>query len=146
MRPFRHLALVAAALGLLALPACSGKSATQKADDARIVRIVAGAATVDGKLEPSGLTGVVQDQGWLAGELAKKGYKLQFVDMPHAIGGPMINEGFVNKTVEFAFYGDLPAVIGASGGRRFGWSCRPTAPPTPICWFPPGPRPRPSPT
>lgn len=116
MRPFRHLALVAAALGLLALPACSGKSATQKADDARIVRIVAGAATVDGKLEPSGLTGVVQDQGWLAGELAKKGYKLQFVDMPHAIGGPMINEGFVNKTVEFAFYGDLPAVIGASGG------------------------------
>ncbi|MDB5454976.1 MAG: Sulfonate transport system substrate-binding protein [Caulobacter sp.] len=116
MAPLRHLALIAAALGLLALPACSGKSAAGKADDAKIVRIVAGAATIGGKLEPSGLTGVVQDQGWLAGELAKKGYRLQFVDMPHAIGGPMINEGFVNKTVEFAFYGDLPAVIGASGG------------------------------
>jgi len=116
MFALRTLAIAFASLGFLALSACSPQPGGKPGADEKIVRIVAGSATVAGKLEPSGLTGVVEDQGWLADQLAQRGYELRFVDMPHAIGGPMINEGFVNKTVEFAFYGDLPAVIGASGG------------------------------
>ncbi|CAN7614472.1 ABC transporter substrate-binding protein [Phenylobacterium sp. LjRoot219] len=109
----RRFAVAAFAVSL-ALGACSGQSAGQGA--LKPVRIIAGGTEVNGKYLPGGLTGVVAEQGWLKAELAKQGYDLQFQDMPHAIGGPMINEGFVNKTVEFAWYGDLPAVIGASAG------------------------------
>lgn len=106
--------VLAAVLALSTLAAaCSGG---EGAAGSKVVRIVSGGATVGGKFEPGGLTGVVAEQGWLRGQLKAKGYDLQFVEMPHAIGGPMINEGFVNKTVEFAYYGDLPAVIGASAG------------------------------
>lgn len=105
----RNTILAGVALGLAA---CSGVGEEQ----AKTVRIIAGGATVDGKYVPGALTGVVQSEKWLEQKLAEKGYTLEFVEMPHAIGGPMINEGFANKSVEFAYYGDLPAVIGASGG------------------------------
>jgi sulfonate transport system substrate-binding protein len=92
--------------------ACSGAPK----DDGKTVRIIAGGPTVQGAYVPGGLTGVVQSEKWLEQQLAQKGYRLEFVEMPHAIGGPMINEGFANKSLEFALYGDLPAVIGAGGG------------------------------
>lgn len=97
----------------LATAACSGGSS---AGEDRIVRIIAGGATVHGQYVPGGLIGVMQSDKWLEGKLKEKGYALHFVDMPHAIGGPMINEGFANRSLEFASYGDLPAVIGAGGG------------------------------
>lgn len=109
----RRFVLAAALVLSTFVAACSGG---EKATDGKVVRIVSGGATVAGKYEPGGLTGVVADEGWLREQLRAKGYELQFIEMPHAIGGPMINEGFVNKTVEFAYYGDLPAVIGASAG------------------------------
>lgn len=112
---FSRRFVVAAALALSTLVgACAGGG--EGAAGAKVVRIVSGGATVDGKFDPGGLTGVVAQQGWLRDELKAKGYELRFIEMPHAIGGPMINEGFVNRTVEFAYYGDLPAVIGASAG------------------------------
>lgn len=107
----RRIALIAAAASL-ALAACGGHHSSAL----KPLRIIAGGTEVNGKYLPTGLNGIVSQQGWLKGELAKQGYDLQFVDMPHAIGGPMINEGFVRRTVEFAYYGDLPAVIGASAG------------------------------
>jgi sulfonate transport system substrate-binding protein len=113
MTPLRRLAIAAAAFGLLLLAACSGQGA-KHAD--KLVRIIVGGTDVKGRFAPSGLSGAVASDGWLESQLAKSGFKLRFVDMPHAIGGPMINESFVNKSVEFAYYGDLPAVIGASGG------------------------------
>jgi len=102
-----------ATLATLGLAGCSKGSADGQE---KLVRIIAGGADVHGKYVPGGLTGVVQSDGWLEKRLGEKGYKLEFIDMPHAIGGPMINEGFANKSVEFASYGDLPAVIGSSGG------------------------------
>ncbi|SFR88042.1 ABC transporter substrate-binding protein [Sphingomonas jatrophae] len=105
----RNAVLALAAL----LAACSGGGAGEQP---KIVRIIAGGSTVHGKYVPGNLTGVVESEGWLKQQLASRGYALEFVDMPHAIGGPMINEGFANKSLEFASYGDLPAVIGAAGG------------------------------
>jgi sulfonate transport system substrate-binding protein len=98
------------ALALLA--ACSGGGQ----GDEKIVRIISSGKIIQGKYVPGSLGGVVDEQGWLRKQLEAKGWKLEFVNMPHAIGGPMINEGFANKSLEFAYYGDLPAVIGAGGG------------------------------
>lgn len=113
-RLFALIALSSLALSSLALlAACSGGS---REGDPKLVRIIASGRTIGGQYVPGGLGGVVQSQDWLRKELEAKGWKLEFVDMPHAIGGPMINEGFANKSLEFAYYGDLPAVIGAGGG------------------------------
>lgn len=109
----RRFAIIATTLAAIGLAACSQGSGQ---DQEKLVRIIAGGADLHGKYVPGGLTGVVQSDGWLEKQLADKGYRLEFIDMPHAIGGPMINEGFANKSLEFASYGDLPAVIGASGG------------------------------
>lgn len=113
MKFTRRFAIAAFAFSAL-LSACSGQGGGE--GGLKPVRIISGGTEVQGKYVPGGLSGVVAEQGWLKAELAKLGYELKFQDMPHAIGGPMINEGFVNKTVEFAWYGDLPAVIGASAG------------------------------
>lgn len=64
----------------------------------------------------NGLTGVVIEQGWLKGELAKRGVALAFTPVPTAVGGPLINEGFSGKRIDFAGYGDFPAIIAVSGG------------------------------
>ncbi len=98
---------------MLGQAACSREPT---AEEDKVVGIIANGTSVHGRFAPGGLTGVVHSDGWLAQQLATKGYKIEFIDMPHAIGGPMINEGFANHSLEFASYGDLPAVIGASGG------------------------------
>ncbi|MGK2287055.1 ABC transporter substrate-binding protein [Pedomonas sp. V897] len=64
----------------------------------------------------TGLTGTVIRQGWLKEELAKRGVALSFFPVPTAVGGPLINEGFAGKRIDFASYGDFPAIIAASGG------------------------------
>jgi sulfonate transport system substrate-binding protein len=64
----------------------------------------------------NGLTGVVIRQGWLKGELAKRGIQLALTPVPTAVGGPLINEGFSGKRIDFASYGDFPAIIAISGG------------------------------
>lgn len=64
----------------------------------------------------NGLTGVVIRQGWLKQELAKRGVQLALTPVPTAVGGPLINEGFSGKRIDFASYGDFPAIIAVSGG------------------------------
>jgi sulfonate transport system substrate-binding protein len=63
----------------------------------------------------NGLTGVVIRQGWLKQELAKRGVQLALTPVPTAVGGPLINEGFSGKRIDFASYGDFPAIIAISG-------------------------------
>jgi sulfonate transport system substrate-binding protein len=62
------------------------------------------------------LTGVVIQQGWLKAELARRGVQLAFTPVPTAVGGPLINEGFSAKRIDFSPYGDFPAIIAVSGG------------------------------
>jgi sulfonate transport system substrate-binding protein len=63
-----------------------------------------------------GETGVVQRDGWLKAELAKRGVGLTFTPVSSAVGGPQINEGFSGKRIDFAAYGDFPAIIATAGG------------------------------
>ena len=62
------------------------------------------------------LTGVIQRDGWLKGELAKKGVALAFTPIPTAVGAPLINEGCSAGRIDFASYGDFPAIIAVAGG------------------------------
>lgn len=87
-----------------------------KAGAAKVVNIAGIAYPYQGKQAYNGLTGVVIRQGWLKEELAKRGVELAFTPVPTAVGGPLINEGFSGKRIDFASYGDFPAIIAVSGG------------------------------
>jgi sulfonate transport system substrate-binding protein len=81
-----------------------------------VIRIAGGASFVEGKLHLTGLSSVINDQGWLAQELGKRNIRLEWFTTSHAAVGPMVNEGFANNTVDFASYGDLPSAILNAGG------------------------------
>lgn len=100
-------------LAALWLVSCSGKTG---AAQARTVTIASIAYPYHGQQTYNGLTNIVIRQGWLKSELAKRGVQLAFSPVPTAVGGPLINEGFSGKRIDFAAYGDFPAIIAASGG------------------------------
>jgi len=86
-------------------------------DKPEIVRIASIAANQDGKSVISGgQSAVLAKQGWLEQELGKHGVKFEWYPVPTAVGGPLFNEALANKTVDFASYGDFPALIAKAGG------------------------------
>lgn len=106
------LAVVAALAALFAWRSAKGGNAGA----AKVVNIASIASPYQGKQVFNGLTGVIIQQGWLKDQLAKRGVQLNFVPVPTAVGAPLINEGFSGKRIDFASYGDFPAVIAAAGG------------------------------
>lgn len=106
-----NLKFVVSALAFLLMPALA------LADDLKEVRI----ATVvydagGGKTRSIGSTGIIDDQGYLKDELAKRGIKLTWVPVSAQGVGATINEAFANHSIDFAGYGDLPSVILNAGG------------------------------
>lgn len=111
------LATAAALLLGVTLTACGGAGGEKSVDGAaKTVTIASIAYPYQGKQVFNGLTGIVISQGWLKDELAKKGVALSFTPVPTAVGGPLINEGFSGKRIDFASYGDFPAIIAVAGG------------------------------
>lgn len=104
------LTLVAAALA-----GCGG-SGGKSDDQVKTVTIASIAYPYQGKQVFNGVNGVVLEQGWLKEQLAKKGVDLVFTPVSTAVGGPVINEGFSGKRIDFASYGDFPAAIAVAGG------------------------------
>lgn len=96
------------------LASCSKQGG--EAAKTKVVNIASIASPYQGKQVYNGLTGVIIQQGWLKSELDKRGVQLNFVPVPTAVGAPLINEGFSGKRIDFASYGDLPAVIAMAGG------------------------------
>lgn len=107
------MGLLTALFGAVLLAGCSSDGG---AAGTRVVNIASIATPFEGKQVFNGLTGVIVQQGWLKSELVKRGVKLNFVPVPTAVGAPLINEGFSGKRIDFASYGDFPAVIAAAGG------------------------------
>lgn len=103
-------------MALTAATLLTGCSSREEGGAAKVVNIASIASPFEGKQVFNGLTGVVIDQGWLKSELGKRGVQLNFVPVPTAVGGPLINEGFSAKRIDFASYGDFPAVIAVAGG------------------------------
>ncbi len=101
--------------GLLVLAACHGKPADQS--EAKTVRIASIGYFAQGKLNIGGnQTSVIYTKHWLEEALGKQGVKVEWVPVPNALGGPGFNEALANKTVDFAAYGDFPAIIARAGG------------------------------
>jgi sulfonate transport system substrate-binding protein len=108
------IVLFALIASMALLAGCSSQSGDKTA--AKVVNIASIASPYQGKQVYNGLTGVIIQQGWLKSELDKRGVELNFVPVPTAVGAPLINEGFSGKRIDFASYGDFPAVIAAAGG------------------------------
>lgn len=70
----------------------------------------------DGQLDVGSTLAVIEHQGWLKQQLAQRGITLEYFATAHAATGPMINEGFANGSLDFASYGDLPALVVNAGG------------------------------
>ena len=108
------------AIGAVVLIAVVALAAFQFRGDgaatAKTVTIAGIAYPFEGRQVYNGLTGVVIRDGWLKQELAKRGVELALTPVPTAVGGPLINEGFSGKRIDFAAYGDFPAIIAISGG------------------------------
>ncbi|MYM22711.1 ABC transporter substrate-binding protein [Duganella sp. FT135W] len=75
------------------------------------VRIAVVSYTAAGKRNFAGSVGIINREGELERELAKRGVKLTWVPVSTAAVGPQINEAFSNRSIDFAAYGDLPSVI-----------------------------------
>lgn len=103
----------AAALGACENTAEAGKTASASS---RTVTIASISYPYKGQQTYNGLTQVVIEQGWLEKELKGRGAKLAFFPVSTAVGGPLINESFAAKRIDFAGYGDFPALIAKSGG------------------------------
>jgi sulfonate transport system substrate-binding protein len=100
---------------MTSLAACGAKTDTAGSESAKTVTLASIAYPYKGSQVFNGLTGIVKNQGWLQSELDKRGVKLAFTPVPTAVGGPVINEGFSGKRIDFASYGDFPAIIAIAG-------------------------------
>lgn len=114
--PRNYLALAVATvltlLGVLGLQGCTAKAEGEP----KTLTIASIAYSNKGQERYAGQTAIVQEQGWLKAELAKRGVELRWLPVPTAVGAPIINEGFAAKRVDFASYGDFPAIIANAGG------------------------------
>lgn len=110
------LVAVMALLGCASLAGCGGSGGSTGGETVKTVTIASIAYPYQGKQVFNGLNGVVIQQGWLKEQLAKKGVELVFTPVSTAVGGPLINEGFSGKRIDFASYGDFPAAIAVAGG------------------------------
>jgi sulfonate transport system substrate-binding protein len=92
---------------------CAGLALSSAAQAAapREVRIAVVAYTTAGKQNFAGGAGVINQDGELQRELARRGVKLTWVPVSTAAVGPQVNEAFSNHSIDFAAYGDLPSVI-----------------------------------
>ena len=107
------VALVVLAVGTLAL---RGGSAETDGKYPATLTIASIAYPHKGQQSYTGQTAIIMEQGWLKAELAKRGVALAWLPVPTAVGAPIINEGFAGKRVDFASYGDFPAIIANAGG------------------------------
>jgi sulfonate transport system substrate-binding protein len=82
----------------------------------KTVRIAAVAYFDTDKPAFTGAPSIIQQQGWLAAELQKRGVALEWVPATHSSVATVINEAFANRSIDFADYGDLPSIIVNAGG------------------------------
>lgn len=109
---------IPAALALAASCSRPERDAPAAAPDAaRTVRLASIGFFADGRLQVGGnQSSVIHVKGWLEQRLASRGVKVEWTPIPSALGGPGFNEALANKSIDFAAYGDFPAIIARAGG------------------------------
>ena len=117
MLPIRSLFSLArragrpALIASLAWGALHAASATAATDDAKTVRIAVIASFEAGKPTFNGASEIVRRDGWLEGELKKRGVALEYVTVSSSAVATQVNEALANHSVDFAAYGDLPSIV-----------------------------------
>jgi sulfonate transport system substrate-binding protein len=81
-----------------------------------VVRIASIGTMEKGKVWVTSQSTRVQAEGWLEKQLRDRGIRLEWVPVSTSVGGPAFNEALANRSVDFASYGDLPALIARGGG------------------------------
>ncbi|MCB2358569.1 ABC transporter substrate-binding protein [Clostridium estertheticum] len=61
-----------------------------------------------------GISGIAQEKKYFEEELAKVGYKIEYVAFPAA--GPAVNQALAGNKIDFAIYADFPGVVLKSKG------------------------------
>lgn len=75
-------------------------------------KVILATPGTEGKMMESAL--IAQEEGFFEEELKKVGYYPEYQAFPGA--GPAVNEAFASGDIDFAVYGDQPAVTAASNG------------------------------
>lgn len=81
---------------------------------AKEIRVAVPDLSAGTKPSAGGIVDVMYSQKLLEQEFANDGIKITWIFLKGA--GPVINEALANGQVDFAYLGDLPAIIGKSGG------------------------------
>jgi len=104
------MAIIAA--GLVAIATASALGQTKAA----VIRIgLPAALTANGK--PSNLLSTDITARYLKEQLGQDAPRIEWIGIASA--GPGINEAWASGAVDFAYYGDFPAIIGHAGGLQF---------------------------
>ncbi|MFS0828924.1 ABC transporter substrate-binding protein [Pseudomonas phoenicis] len=109
-RPLRHLAS-AFALALLATAPWAALAAPAKPE---AIRIAVPDLSAGSKHSAAGVVDVLRDQQLLEKEFARDGILIEWLFFKGA--GPVVNEALANKQADFAYLGDLAAIIGKASG------------------------------
>lgn len=90
------------------------------AQDAKpdVIRIGSGAAGPTGRPGSQGVIGIVYAKKFLDEELAKSNDPVKVEWNFFRGAGPATNEAFGTKSIDFAYYGDFPIIIGRAGGLK----------------------------
>lgn len=104
----RHVLLLSLAL------AASAATAQEKP---QVIRVgVASIGTGNRPVAGGGFTSIAADQGALEDEFKKDGITVKYTYFAGA--GPAVNEALANRQLDFAYQGDLPAMVAKAGGLK----------------------------
>lgn len=95
---------------IIATSLCTGSYANTATNPAEL-RIAVVASGTSGKLSFAGVPQLIANDPVFKSELAKRNIKLTWVPVTTAAVATLVNESFINRKIDFAFYGDLPSVI-----------------------------------
>jgi sulfonate transport system substrate-binding protein len=101
---------------MLGLLVSGWPGAARAADPPTTLRIAVVAFYAGGQTQLTGVESVMDQQGWLRGELAKRGITLEWYPVSTTATGPLINEAFARHIIQFGAYSDLPSIILNSSG------------------------------
>ena len=114
--PDRRRWLHSAAGAALAV-ALAAASASAQAQKLEVIRFGVAAAPVGNPPVSAGNAGSIAHwKGWLDEEFKKDGVRIEWFFFRGA--GPAVNEALTNQQLDFAFQGDLPAILARASGLK----------------------------
>jgi sulfonate transport system substrate-binding protein len=103
-------------IALITVIAFGGSSSQAAQNKPNIIRIGSAYSAGYGKPYGGGIIGIVHAKGLLEEEFKNDGIKFDWAFFKGA--GPATNESLANNAIDFAYIGDLPAIVGRAGGLK----------------------------